>query len=149
MSSLLTAAEKTAINSALSDVHDTFARDIYIFVKEASSVPAELNYNPLYGRAKNSISVPSTDDVLTKYTFAARIYYSNRQPEDIIDGNAQMNLLASDGKIRIKVTSAAYEKIKICSRIEVDSQLYIVDEDPKVLGPFGAQFYSIYLKREN
>lgn len=149
MASLLTAAEKTAINSALSNVHDTFARDIYIFVKESSSVPAELNYNPLYGRAKNSVSIPSADDVLTKYTFAARIYYNNTQPEEIVDANAQMNLLASDGKIRIKVTSAAYEKIKICSKIEVDGQLYIVDGDPKVIGPFDAQFYSIYLKREN
>ena len=42
MASLLTDAEKTAINSALSDVHDTFARTIYVYVKEASSVPAEL-----------------------------------------------------------------------------------------------------------
>ncbi len=36
MASLLTDAEKTAINSALSDVHDTFARDIYVYVKENS-----------------------------------------------------------------------------------------------------------------
>jgi hypothetical protein len=149
MASLLTDAEKTAINSALSDVHDTFARNIYVYVKEASSVPAELNYNPLYGRKKNTATIPSTDNVLTKYTFAARIFYNNIQTEEIVDANAQMNLLASDGKIRIKVKSSAYEKIKICSRIEVDDELYVVDSDPKIVGPFDAQFYSIYLKREN
>jgi hypothetical protein len=149
MASLLTSTEKTAIDNALSDVHDTFARDIYVFVKEASSVPAELNYNPLYGKSKNAVSVPSVDDILTKYTFSARIFYNNSQPEEIIDGNAQMNLLASDGKVRVKVKSAAYEKIKICSRIEVDDQLYVVDGDPKIIGPFDTQFYSIYLKREN
>ena len=149
MASLLTDAEKTAINSALSDVHDTFARDIYVYVKEASSVPAELNYNPLYGRTKNTASLPSSDNVLTKYTFAARIFYNNRQPEEIVDANAQMNLLSSDGKIRIKVQSDAHEKIKICSRIEVDGELYVVDGDPKIIGPFDSQFFSIYLKREN
>jgi hypothetical protein len=149
MASLLTDAEKTAINSALSDVHDTFARDIYVYVEESSSVPAELNYNPLYGRAKNTTSIPSVNKVLTKHTFTARIFYNNRQPEEIVDGNAQMNLLASDGKIRIKVKSDAYEKIKICSRIEVDDELYVVDGDPKIIGPFEAQFYSIFLKREN
>ena len=74
MASLLTEAEKTAINTALSDVHDTFARDIYVYVEEASSVPAELNYNPLYGRTKNTASIPSVDRVLTKHTFAARIF---------------------------------------------------------------------------
>ena len=93
--------------------------------------------------------MPSNDNILTKYTFAARIFYNNRQPEEIIDANAQMNLMASDGKIRIKVKSDAYEKIKICSRIEVDDGLFIVDSDPKIIGPFDPQFYSIHLKREN
>jgi|TARA_R100001163_G_scaffold40232_1_gene30515 hypothetical protein len=148
MASLLTDAEKTEINSALSDVHDTFARDIYVYVEEASSTPAELNYNPLYGRTKNTAKI-SSEVTLTKHTFAARIFYKNEQKEDIIDGGGQMNLLASEGQIRIKVKSDAYEKIKICSKIEVDDELYIVDGDAKSIGPFDSQFYSIFLKREN
>ena len=76
MASLITDAEKTAINTALSDVHDTFARDIYVYVKEASSVPAELNYNPLYGRTKNTAKI-SSENQLTRYTYSARIYYKN------------------------------------------------------------------------
>jgi hypothetical protein len=148
MASLLTDAEKTAINSALSNVHDTFSRTIYVYVEEASSVPAELNYNPLYGRTKNTAKI-SSEITLTRHSFDARIYYKNEQKEDIIDGNGQMNLLASEGQIRIKVKSDAYEKIKICSKIEVDDELYIVDGDAKVIGPFDAQFYSIFLKREN
>ena len=148
MASLLTDAEKTAINSALSDVHDTFARNIYIYVEETASVPVELNYNPLYGRRKNTAKI-SSEQTLTKYTYSARIFYKNEHKEDIIDGNGQMNLIASEGQVRIKVKSDAYEKIKICSRIEVDDQLYIVDGDAKVIGPFDAQFYSVFLKREN
>ena len=148
MASLLTTSEKADVQSALSDIHDTFARDIYIFVEEASTIPAELNFNPLYGRTKNTSQISSSIS-LTKYTYAARIYYESKQNEELVDGKGQMNLVASDGKVRIKVKSAAYEKIKICSRIEVDNNLYVVDGDPKIVGPFDAQFYSIYLKREN
>ena len=148
MASLLTDAEKTVINSALSDVHDTFARNIYVYVKESSSTPTELNYNPLYGRRVNVAKI-SSEDTLTKYTYTARIFYKNQQEEDIIDGNGQMNLMASEGEVRIKVKSDAYEKIKICSKIEVDDELYVVNGDAKVIGPFNAQFYSIFLKREN
>ena len=111
-------------------------------------MPAELNYNPLYGRTKNTAKI-SSENQLTRYTYSARIYYKNEQKEDIIDGNGQMSLLASEGQIRIKVKSDAYEKIKICSKIEVDDELFIVDGDAKVIGPFDAQFYSIFLKREN
>ena len=148
MASLLTDAEKSAVQSALSDMHDTFARNIYVYVEETSSVPVELNYNPLYGRRKNTAKI-SSEQTLTKYTYSARIFYKNEHKEDIVDGNGQMNLMASEGQIRIKVKSDAYEKIKICSRIEVDDELYVVDGDPKIIGPFDAQFYSIYLKREN
>ncbi|HCT52604.1 MAG TPA: hypothetical protein DF712_09100 [Balneola sp.] len=148
MASLLTDAEKSVVQSALSDMHDTFARNIFVYVEETSSVPVELNFNPLYGRRKNTAKI-SSEQTLTKYTFSARIFYKNEHKEDIVDGNGQMNLMASEGQVRIKVKSDAYEKIKICSRIEVDDQLYIVDGDAKVIGPFDAQFYSIFLKREN
>jgi hypothetical protein len=148
MASLLTDAEKSAVQSALSDIHDTFARNIYVYVEERSTVPVELNYNPLYGRRKDTAKI-SSEQTLTRYTYAARVFYKAEQKEDIIDGNAQMNLIASEGQIRIKVKSDAYEKIKICSKIEVDDELYVIDGDAKVIGPFDAQFYSIFLKREN
>ena len=112
MASLLTDAEKSVVQSALSDMHDTFARDIYVYVEETSSVPVELNYNPLYGRRKNTAKI-SSEQTLTKYTYSARIFYKNEHKEDIIDGNGQMNLIASEGQVRIKVKSDAYEKIKI------------------------------------
>ena len=111
-------------------------------------MPAELNFNPLYGRNKNVAKI-SSETTLTRHSFSARIFYKNEQKEDIIDGNAQMNLVGSEGQVRIKVKSDAYEKIKICSKIEVDDELFVVDGDAKVIGPFDTQFYSIFLKREN
>ena len=82
MSSLLTEAEKTAINSALSSIHDTFARDIHIYVKEASTVPTELNFNPLYGRNKNVAQIPS-EITLTKYVCLSQGYTTRTSKKKI------------------------------------------------------------------
>ena len=124
MASLLSDADKTTLNEAMDSLHDTFARDIYVYVKETSSVPVELNYNPLYKRRKD-VSKISSENTLTQYTYSARISYKPEQKEDIIDWNGQMNLIASEGQVRVKVNGDAYEKIKICSRIDLLSTLYI------------------------
>ena len=149
MASLLTSAQKSAIQASLSQMHDTFARDIYVYVEtKMASKPTNANYNPLYGRAKNESNIPARTE-LTKYTYKARVFYENNQQENIIDANAQMNLKSSNGQVRIKVEADAYEKIKIASRIEVDDILYILDSDAKNVGPFSTQYYTLYLKREN
>lgn len=149
MASLLTAAQKASIQSALGDLHDTFSKDIYVYVEtKLPNKPSSSSYNPLYGNAKD-ISKVAGQTKLTKHTFKARVFFENNQQESLIDANAQLNLKSSEGKVRIKVESDAYEKIKICSRIEIDNNLYIVDSDAKHVGPFSTQYYMIYLKREN
>ena len=57
MASLLTSAEKTAINSALSDIHKNVDRDVYVNVTEASTGAEELDYKPLNGRTKNTAKI--------------------------------------------------------------------------------------------
>jgi len=149
MASLLTANQKASLQSALSDVHDTFARDIYVYVeKQVATRPSMSSYNPLYGKAKDASQVAS-QTILTKHTYKARVMYENNQDEGIVDAGAQMNLTSSNGRVRIKVDSTAADKIKICSRIEVDDVLYVVDSDAKNVGPFSTQYYTFYLKREN
>lgn len=149
MASLLTSTQKASIQAALADVHDTFSRDIYVYVEtKIASKPSNSNYNPLYGKTKDVQRV-AAQTVLTKHTFKARVYFENNQEENVVDGDAQLNLKSSEGKVRIKVAQDAYEKIKICSRIEIDDVLYIVDSDAKNIGPFSTQYYMIYLKREN
>jgi preprotein translocase subunit SecD len=149
MASLLTPSQKQAIQSALSEVHDTFARDIFVYIeKQVATRPATLNYNPLYGRAKDSAKVSSQTE-LTKHTVKARVSYAPSQGESIVDAGAQFNLTASQGKIRNKIDSAGYEKVKDSTRIEIDDELYILDSDAKNLGPFSTQYYTVFLKREN
>lgn len=149
MPSLLTSAQKSAIKSALSEVHDTFARDIYVYIeKQITTRPSNLNYNPLYGRTKDDSRLSSQTN-LVKHTVQARVSYSPNQGESVVDAGAQFNLTASHGKVRIKVDSDGYEKIKDSTRIEIDDTLFIVDSDAKNVGPFSTQYYTVFLKREN
>jgi hypothetical protein len=148
MASLLSTSEKSILNVAFNDIHDTFARDIYVYVESISSIPIDQNYNSLYGRTKNSSRIDS-QKTLQKFTYSARVYYENSQKENVVDTDGQMNLSASLGLVKIKVKQDAYEKIKVCSRIEVDNQLYIVYGDVKVIGNLGINFYTYTLKREN
>lgn len=149
MASLLTSTQKASLQKVFDNVHETFSRDIYVYVeKRIATRPSVSSYNPLYGKAKDASNVAGKT-VLTKYTYKARILHENNQGENVLDGNAQMNLKSSDGRVRIKVDATAAEKIKICSRIEVDDVLYILDSDGKSVGPFSTNHYMFYLKREN
>jgi len=149
MASLLTSAQKSAIQSALSEVHDTFARDIYVYIeKQVATRPSTLNYNPLYGRVKDTAKVSSQTE-LVKHTIKARVSFTPNQGESVVDAGAQFNLTASHGKVRIKVDSDGYEKVKDSSRIEIDDVLFVVDSDAKNVGPFSTQYYTVFLKREN
>ena len=125
MASLLTSAQKSAIQSALSEVHDTFARDIYVYIeKQVATRPSTLNYNPLYGRVKDTAKVSSQTE-LVKHTIKARVSFTPNQGESVVDAGAQFNLTASHGKVRIKVDSDGYEKVKDSSRIEIDDVLFV------------------------
>lgn len=149
MASLLTSSQKTAIQSALSEVHDTFSRDIYAYIEtQVATRPATLNYNPLYGRVKDTAKVSSQTE-LVKHTIKARVSYAPSQGESVVDAGAQFNLTASQGKVRIKIDAVDYEKIKDSVRIEIDEELYVLDSDAKNVGPFSTQYYTVFLKREN
>jgi len=149
MASLLTSAQKSAIQSALADVHETFARDIYVYIeKQIATKPSTLNYNPLYGRTKDAAKVSSQTE-LVKHTVKARVSYSPNQGESIVDAGGQFNLTASHGKVRIKVDSDGYAKVQDATRIEIDDILFIVDTDAKNVGPFSTQYYTVFLKRES
>ena len=146
MASILNDTEKAEIQSSLQDVRDTFARDIYVYTK--TQQPASWSNNPFYGNSGTTSSL-STQEELTKFTYSANILYENDQDEKLFDGGGQAGLPSSEGRIRIKVNAEANEKIKICERIEVDGNLFVVDSDPKAIGPFSPQAYMWYLKREN
>ena len=74
MGSLLTAAQKAALQSAFNDIHDTFSRNIYVY-KEAKKVAITTNpnYNPIYD--KNSALSQTVTKEVQKQSFKATIMY--------------------------------------------------------------------------
>ena len=151
MGSLLTDAEKQQIQLELDSARDTFFRDIFVYIKKTTDAPQELpeDFNALYGAPKQTTRHSSSRDTLEKITIQAIVKYENWQDERIVDVQSQMNLAASEGRIRLKVKKDGYEKLKIASRVEVDDSLYTVEGDAKHIGPFDSQYYQVNLKREN
>lgn len=148
MASYLTAEQKAAFSNVLNNMHDTFAKTIYVYVEETQVAPVNANYNPLYGRLKDQ-SNSQLSKILTKYEYQARVYYPSSQTESIVDFGAQTNLTASQGRVRIKVKAEVVEKIKICSKIEINDTLYVLDSDLKIEDQISQNFYTLFLKREN
>jgi len=144
-SSIFTDTEKAAIADLLDNVHETFKKNIYVFVEEATSVGLDTNYNPLYNRYKDQ-SKAVTDKVLKKYTYEARVKYFKKSDEQVLNDTG---LPSSENVIRIKVNNEAKEKIKIASSIEVDGEKYSVISDPEGIGPFSIEYYKIYLKLDS
>jgi hypothetical protein len=135
----------------LDNVRDTFFRDIYVYIKKYTDSPNDLpqDYNPLYSAPKQTTRHTTTRNTMEKVKIQAIVKYENFQDDRIVDAKAQMNLSASEGRIRLKVKKEGYEKLKISSRVEVDGDLFTLEGDSKHIGPFDSQYYQVNLKREN
>jgi hypothetical protein len=147
MASLLSASQKNVINAALTQLHDTFGREIYIYTEEYQAGETE-EFNALYGRSSNG-SNDSFNSTFNKETVIARVFYPENPKEEPDQFKSNVNIPFSQGKVRLKVDKIVYEKLMIAAKVEIDEVLYFLDGDAKVVGPFGSQYYSIFLKRGN
>lgn len=144
MSSFLSPIQKQTIDAALDRLHDTFAGDVYVYIEKEEDVSTDANYNAIYGASSIQPSASFTK-TLTRHQIQARIKYFTDQTE----GRIANNLPDSKGKVRLKVLPADYELIKICTKVEVNSVMYLVDGDASIEGMFSDNYYTVYLNREN
>ena len=145
MASIFNDEEKASIESILSDVHDTFQKDVYVFIEEVTSIDlSDDSFNPLYGRSLNQAKAPE-DKVLTKYTVQARVFYYRYNTNEIIE---DIGLPSSENIVRLKIDEDAKELIKNASVVEIDESLYSVVADPEAVGPFQNKYWKVYLKRD-
>lgn len=145
MSDLLTAAQKADIHLRFDDIHDTFARDITIYVFEDTTfIDTDGSHNPLYGDPEGERERPPTT-----YTKKARIrYIGGEQPRFPNAGTeGQTNLTFPAGTIRLKVDSETYTLITKAKKIKVDDRLCELASAPARPGPFSPNYWSIYLKQ--
>ena len=144
MASLLTSLQKAALQTAFEDLHDTFARDIYIF-KEAKNIAISTNsnYNPIYDR-NSSLSQTITKEVQKK-SFKARIMYNTDRAEPYLAApeiDSQLKLKVPDGTVRIKIDKGGYEYIKEAKRIEFDGRRFSIESDIRPHGLFEPTYYT-------
>lgn len=144
MASFLSSVQKQTIDDALSRLHDTFASTVYVYIEKESDVSADNTYNALYGSSSPQ-NAASYSRIMTRHTILARVKYFDGQVEALLPNN----LPDSRGKVRLKVLPDDYEKIKICSKIEIDNNFYVVDGDASIEGMFSDNYYTVYFKREN
>ena len=85
MASIFSDSEKSAIESLLDDVHDTFKKNIFVYVEEITSVDfSDTQFNPIYGRSFNQ-SKTAKDKKLTKHTVEARVFYDSQKDNEFIE----------------------------------------------------------------
>ena len=147
MASILTAAEKASLQSAFNDIHDTFARTIYIF-KEAKKVTISTSpdFNPIYNQ-NTSLNQTVTHQVKSG-AFSARIMYDTDRQEPYVSSpeiDSQLKLKIPDGTVRIKLDKSGYEYIKEAKRIEFDGRRFAIESDVRPHGLFEPTYYTFFL----
>ena len=149
--SLLSAAEKEALNAVIDDIHETFAREITIY-KEAGTVVIATNpsYNPYYNQNFGQNAGQIVNNPIYK-TFKARIYYNDDTTKRYFNEaglKSQIKLELVVGSIRLKINQEAYDFVKDgdSRRYDVDGKRYILNSTFRPHGLFDNQYYTLYLK---
>lgn len=147
MTDLLSSEQKESIQARFRDIHDTFSREIQIYVLEDETlIDTDGSHNPIYNSPEDGTR---TEQVLTQYTTNARIKYMDNQSSQIRNTNININVQYPEGTIRLKIDSTGYDLIKKATKLRVDDNLCELASDPSRPGPFSPDFYTIYLKRTN
>ena len=144
--SLLTAQQKSSIQSVFDKIHNTFKIPISIYKKEkVVFIATNDTYNALYDRERNS---PQQREQVKKYDKFARVLYDQKQEKIFLNSQTNVGIPDPLGEVRLKVDEETYNLINGSERIELDGRSWNLHGDPARTGPFDSQYYVLYLKRE-
>ena len=146
MTDLLSALDKSNIHEMFDNLHDTFARDIKIYIiEETTIIDTDGNHNPLYGDTDHGKTVENVKE----YSKKARIKYSTSQDRTFgpIGGDSQLNVTFPRGLIRLKVDEETYGLITKAKKIMIDDRLCELVSSPARPGPFNPNYWTIELKQ--
>ena len=153
MPSLLTSDEITSMQSAMRDLHDTYARDIVVYLTAKKTiVSTNPSHNYFYNSGPNQTAVT---DVISKVVCKARIHYPKEGKLDSFlraggsKSDDQLQLIRKDYKVKLVVEEAIKDIIVKSERIEFDGTLLAVDSDYRPHGVIGVQFWDVYLIANN
>ena len=147
MASLLSSAEKSALQSAINDLHDTFARDIYIYREaESTIISTSPTYNSIY--QENNIQSKTISKKVISASFKARITYDTDRSQNNLTApevGSQLKLKLPDGYVRIKVAKDGYDYLKKAKRVEFDGRKFTIESDVRPHGLFEPTHYTFFL----
>ena len=147
MASLLTTAQNAALQSAFNDLHDTFAREIYIY-KEAKRVVLATTptFNPIY--QQNLTQQEVVERQIQSGMFSARISYDTDRAESYVTSpeiDSQLKIKIPDGTVRIKLDKTGYQYIKKAKRVDFDGRRFSITSDVRPHGLFEPNYYTFFL----
>ena len=132
---------KTAVRDAMDNVHTSFGRNITLYHETMQSIdPLDILNNPLFGRP--STSTTSSIPVKTATEILARIRYLGKQDEDIATFGGKMELMKSQGLVRVKVEEQYVNEMKTATDIEVDNVIFHLTSDAYKIGPWPTDSYT-------
>lgn len=145
MGSLISDSDKSDIEKVIDSMHDTFAREIYAYKEAKKVIISSSSFHGLYSNVNGE---QQTENVPQFQTFKARIYYPDRQREDSVGGDVDMQIKVErpQGEVRIKIDQDGYNYIKDAKRVEFDGRRFIINRDVRPHGLFAPKYYTLYLK---
>ena len=146
--SYISAAQKSFINSAMDNIHETFSREITVIMNPTVVViSTSPTYNSFYKRDLDNTSY--SELAPQSFTFKARISYVS-QTQGVFPGSElQQKIIYPSGTVKIKVQYDGYVKLKEARKVDLDGRRYSISSDYKPYGMFGPQYYSFLLSPIN
>jgi hypothetical protein len=142
--SYISAAQKSFINSAMDNIHETFAREIVVIMNPTVVViSTSPSYNSFYKRDLDRTAYSELTP--QSFVFKARIKYISNEQDVFPGAQAQQKIIYSTGSVKIKVQYDAYVKLKEARKVDLDGRRYSIVSDYKPVGMFGPQYYSFLL----
>jgi hypothetical protein len=143
--SYLSTAQKDYLNGIFDNVHETFAREITVYMDPVITViTASPTFNALYNAdLPSAVNTPEYTPV--SYKFKARIHYMSQEQSLFPGAEAQQRIVYPVGTIKIKVNAEAFGYLKEAKRVEFEGRRYSMVSDYKPFGIFGPKYYSFIL----
>ena len=143
--SYISAAQKDYLNGIFDNVHETFAREITVYMNpEKTIMVASPTFNALYD-ADLSSAVNQPEYTPVSYKFKARIHYMSQDQSIFPGAEGQQRIVYPVGTIKIKVPADAFGYLKEARRIEFEGRRYSIVSDYKPFGIFGPKYYAFIL----
>lgn len=144
MASLISESLKNTVNKCLSDLHETFAKDITIFKNaKVVAINQSISYNSLYGQRSGSDDV-SYEEVST--TCKARIYFIKNEEEFLTSARGvDTKISYINGVVKIVVDNDGVDFLNDAELVEYNDRKYSVASSNVEISLFGTMFHEFFL----